>query len=93
MRMKYLSENDLGKKYQLGSYQLFILHGSAKILWLYKDRACNAYVPDILCVNDELKIQQDVHRGAVTPEQARKIIEGYQEALDVIEFVTERFSK
>nr|DAF77999.1 MAG TPA: hypothetical protein [Caudoviricetes sp.] len=92
MRMKYLSENDLGKKYQLGSYQLFILHGSAKILWLYKNRACNAYVPDILCVNDELKIQQNLHWGAVNVRQAEAIIEGYKEAIEVLKFM-ERFLK
>lgn len=87
MRMKYLSENDLSKKYQLGSYELFILHGSAKILWLYKNRACNAYIPDIIWVDDELKIQQNLHWGPVNVHQAEAIIEGYKEAIEVIEFM------
>lgn len=93
MRMKFIEASKVYKAYQLGNYRFWVIRDNPTLWNLYRWHAISPYVPDIIQFNGELKIQQDVHWGAVTPEQARKIIAGYQEALDVIEFVTERFSK
>ena len=88
MRLKFIKQiTNYVKMYQLGSYRVFMLQDNFKVFVLHRYHAKSSYVPDIIQVNGELKIQQDVHWGAVTPEQARKIIEGYKEAIEVIEFM------
>ena len=93
MRMKFIKQiTNYVKMYQLGSYRVFMMQGTPKIFVLHRYRAKSLYVPDILWFNGELKIQQDVHWGAVNVRQAEAISAGYQEAIEVIKFM-ERFLK
>lgn len=93
MRLKFIKQiTNYVKMYQLGSYRVFMMQGTPKTFVLHRYRAKSLYVPDILWFNGELKIQQDVHWGAVNVRQAEAISAGYQEAIEVIKFM-ERFLK
>lgn len=93
MRLKFIKQiTNYVTMYQLGSYRVFMMQDNPKTFVLRRHRAKSLYVPDILWFNGELKIQQDVHWGAVNVRQAEAIIAGYQEAVEVIKFM-KRFLK
>lgn len=94
MRMKFIKQiTNYVKMYQLGSYRVFMLQDNPKTFALHRYHAKSAYVPDIIWVDGELKIQQNLHWGPVNVHQAEAIIEGYKEAIEVIEFIEKRFLK
>nr|DAU75668.1 MAG TPA: hypothetical protein [Caudoviricetes sp.] len=88
MRLKFIKQiTNYVTMYQLGSYRVFMMQDNPKTFVLHRYRAKSLYVPDILWFNGELKIQQDVHWGAVNVRQAEAICAGYQEAIEVIKFM------
>lgn len=88
MRMKFIKQaSAFIKVYQLGSYSVNVRQDQPKKPVLYRYHAKSGYAPDIIWVDGELKIQQDVHWGAVNVHQAEAIIEGYKEAIEVLEFM------
>ena len=90
MRMKFIEAGKDYKKYSLGPYTLLIFD-AGKDFTIYKSESVGIYIPEIFYRYGALYISQE--KVFVTARYARKVLEGYQEALEVIEFVTERFLK
>ena len=90
MRMKFIEAGKNYKKYSLGPYTLLVFD-LGEDFTIYKSESVGIYIPEIFYRYGALYISQE--KVFVTAQYARKVIEGYQEAVEVIKFIEKRFLK